>query len=265
LWDQLGGQLGDQLGFQLRDQLRGQLGGQIGVQIGVQLRDQLGGQLAYDTLWFAGGSEFYWIALYKFAQKIGVEYTDEQSAALEAWSDYARLCGPLYPYDGVAFVSKRPELLAFDDQQRLHSEIGPAMRFSSGYSLHAWHGVRVPSKWIDERDHMDPAEVLACENVEQRAAGMEIVGWSKAIDLLQCKVIDSDPDPDHGDLIELTLPGLSEPGRFLRAYCPRNGQIVEGVPYVSDIDSRPINTVKAAQAWSFGVATDAFTYPTAVS
>ena len=42
------------------------------------------------------------------------------------------------------------------------------------------------------------------------------------LDVLDAKVIDSDPDPDHGDLIELTLPGLPEPGLFLRAYCKRN-------------------------------------------
>jgi hypothetical protein len=66
-------------------------------------------------------------------------------------------------------------------------------------------------------------------------------------------------------LIELKLPGLPEPGRFLRAYCPRNGLICEGVPRVSDIDGMPINTVKAAQAWSFGMAETEFEYPEYVS
>jgi len=34
--------------------------------------------------------------------------------------------------------------------------------------------------------------------------------------------------------------------------CPRNGEIFEGVPFVSDIDGLPINTALAAQAWRIG-------------
>jgi hypothetical protein len=123
----------------------------------------------------------------------------------------------------------------------------------------------VPGEWIEQRDTIDPAEILKSENVEQRAAGAAIVGWQRMMDALDCKVIDSDPDPDHGDLIEMTLPGLPEPGRFLRAYCPRNGLIAEGVPRVSDIDGKPVDTVRAAQAWSWGKPEAEFQYPDFVS
>jgi len=71
---------------------------------------------------------------------------------------------------------------------------------------------------------------------------------------LDYKVIDSDPDPSHGELIDLALPGLPEPGRFLKAKCPRNGLICEGVP-------RNIKTVLAAQAWRVGLEPHEFSYP----
>jgi hypothetical protein len=71
---------------------------------------------------------------------------------------------------------------------------------------------------------------------------------------LSSKLIDHDPDPSHGDLIDLRLPGLDEPGRFLKAECPRNGTIVEGVP-------RNINTVLEAQAWRVGLTPSEFLYP----
>ena len=194
-----------------------------------------------------------------------MKYTSEQSQALNAWERYAEVCGPMYPYECHAFVSRRPTVLRFDDEQRLHSETGPAMQFASGYSIYAWNGTRVPSEWIENRETLDPNEVLRCENVEQRAVGMAIVGWAKALDILPHRIIDSDPNPDHGDLLEVTLDGLNEPGLFLRAYCPRNGLIVEGVPKVSDIDNKPLNTVKAAQAWSFGMTEAEFEYPDFVS
>ena len=59
----------------------------------------------------------------------------------------------------------------------------------------------------------------------------------------------------HGELIELRLDGLPEPGRFLKAECPRNGTIVEGVPPT-------IDTVLAAQAWRVGLEPHEFAYPT---
>lgn len=182
-----------------------------------------------------------------------------------SWEQAAIHGGFRVMHDEFCMVSDFPEVLRVDDNNQPHCEDGPSHRWRDGWSLYHWHGVRVPDHWIEDRANLDPAEVLAHENVEARAAGMEIVGWARALDLLDARVIDSDPDPDHGDLIELTLPGLDEPGRFLRAYCPRNGLIVEGVPRVSDIDGKPIDTVKAAQAWSFGMSEDEFAYPTQVS
>jgi len=71
---------------------------------------------------------------------------------------------------------------------------------------------------------------------------------------LDYKIVDADPDPSHGELIELRLEGLPKPGRFLKAECPRNGIIVEGVP-------PEIKTVKAAQAWRVGLKPSEFSYP----
>ena len=68
------------------------------------------------------------------------------------------------------------------------------------------------------------------------------------------KLIDADPDPSHGELIEIRLEGLPRPGRFLKAECPRNGTIVEGVP-------PEINSVLAAQAWRVGLEPHEFSYP----
>jgi hypothetical protein len=78
---------------------------------------------------------------------------------------------------------------------------------------------------------------------------------------LKRKIIDGDPDSDLGALIELTLPGLPEPGRFLQAKCPRNGCIAEGIPRISDIDGKPIETALQAQAWRVGLTESEYRHP----
>lgn len=81
------------------------------------------------------------------------------------------------------------------------------------------------------------------------------------LSVLNQRIINDSGDEDIGSLIELTLPGLDEPGRFLKARCPRNGLIVEGVPRVSDIDGLPIETALAAQAWRIGDPQSEYQHP----
>ena len=164
-------------------------------------------------------------------------------------------------HEDFCIVSDFPERILVDEQNRPHCENGPSHRWRDGWSLYHWHGVKVPAHWIEDRANLDPNEVIKCENVEQRAAGAEIVGWPKMLDVLKVTVINDSGNEDIGQLIELKLPGLNNPGRFLKARCPRNGIIVEGVPYESDIDGLPINTALAAQAWRIGDAQSEYIHP----
>lgn len=259
LWDQLGDQLRDQLGVQLVDQLGDQLWGQLEDQ----LRDRLEGQLEFNQTYFWSGQDAPWLAFYDFGRKIGVEYTQEANEHLDAYIECAHTCGWLYLYPDLAVICGRPEEIHFDTERRLHCETGTAIKFRDGWSVSAWHGVRVPCHWIAEKDTIDPSEIIQTENVEQRAAGAAIVGWNRMLTVLNETVIDDSGDPDIGALIELTLPGLDEPGRFLKAECPRNGTIVEGVPRVSEIDDLPIETAIAAQAWRIGDTQSEYEHPPA--
>ncbi len=254
LWDQLWHQIRNQLRNQLVDQLRNQLGEQLDGQLEEQLEEQLRSQI-YETTWFAGGSEVYWVAFCKFCEQIGCILNN--SDWLLSWDKYSETCGALYPYKEIAFVSRRPTKLHFNQQRVLHCENGPAMAFGDGFSIHAWNGTRVPSHWIEAPEKVDPTEILKTKNVEQRAAGVAIVGMERMLDKLDHKVIDSDTNPEHGDLIEVKLPDLPRPGVYLRAYCPRNGRIMEAVN-PAEMDEM---TVKAAQAWRLGIPTPEFTYP----
>jgi hypothetical protein len=184
-----------------------------------------------------------------------VKLKDETDKRLGIMERIAEQCEWWWPCENIVVASEKPISIRWDDQRRLHAEDRPAVEYSDGYSLFAWHGVRLPERWVLERETIDPSEIIRHENVEQRAAGAACIGWPRMLSALDFKIIDSDPDPSHGELIDLTLPGLPTPGRFLKAECPRNGIIVEGVP-------REIKTVIAAQAWRVGLEPSEFSYPT---
>lgn len=215
----------------------------------------------HQTPWVVGSWDSFWLSYYDAAQKLGVEYPENIERHFKAYTEYSQSGGVAFCYEDVAFVCDRPNKIEFDELNRLHCENGAAVSWVDGLALYSWHGVNVPDHWIENRDTVDPLEIIKTTNVEQRAAGCAIVGWPKLLGHLNCKVIDGDPNSDMGALIELTMPGLSEPGRFLQAKCPRNGTIVEGVPRTSDIDNLPIDTALAAQAWRVGDPQSEYAHP----
>jgi len=194
-----------------------------------------------------------------FRDVLGLEL--ESHDAYYCWEQAAIHGGFRVMHDEFCMVCDFPEVLLKDENNQPHCETGPSHRWRDGWALYHWHGVRVPENWIKNRANLDPVEVLKADNVEQRAAGMAIVGWDKAAKVLNRKIIDGDPETDIGALVELTMPGLPEPGRFLMARCPRNGTICEGVPRISDIDDLPIDTVIAAQAWRVGDPQSEYQHP----
>ena len=276
LWDQLSDQLGNHLRFQLGNHVRSQLQEQLKDQIWDQLRDHMSDQLQnqlWNQLWvhlrkeldsqqiwnpnfLCGSQELYWIAWAEFAIHIGVTFPSNLTRRLDIIRRISTQCEWWWAYENMVIVSQRPLYVKFDDRQRLHCETGKSVEYADGTGISTWHGVSIPDNWVSERATIDPVEILKCANVEQRAAGIACVGMARAMDTLGYQVIDSDPDASHGELIEISGEklGLPEPGRFLRAECPRNGYIVEGVPL-------EVKTVRQAQAWRVGLVEQDFEYP----
>ena len=166
------------------------------------------------------------------------------------------------PYKNICFASERHNICRLNENGVIHCENGPAIAYPDGFEIYAWNGTRIPKEWVTNRDTIDPAVILAATNVEQRAAGAACIGWARIAEKLDRKIINGDPESDIGALVEMTLPGLPEPGRFLMAKCPRNGTICEGVPTVSDIDDLPIQTAIAAQAWRDCLPASEYVHPT---
>jgi hypothetical protein len=183
---------------------------------------------------------------------IGLRLPEHEAYAY--WEQAAIHGGFRVMHSEFCIVSDFPEFIHVDENNEPHCETGPSHRWRDGWELYHWHGVRVPGHWIMSPENVDPAEILGTREVEVRAAGISIVGMARMLDRLDHEIIDSDPDPLHGDLISVTIPDLPEPVRYLSAHCPRNGRIMEAVP-------NNITSVIGAQAWRVGIPVSEFQYP----
>jgi hypothetical protein len=224
---QLVGQLESQLGSQLWIQLGSQLRSQLGSQLWSQLDSQLRSQRIYEGNYLWGAHDLYWIAFYRFCQRIGVNYGDA-AKTLDTMEAISSQCEWWWPYEGVVIASERPASVKWDDEQRLHSENGPAVEYADGYSLSAWHGQVIPGEWVTGNP---PAarDALHWENMDQRAAACEIVGWHNILEQLDAKVIDDSQNPIWGRLVEVDLPDSGRE-RFLDAMCGTGRRFALPVP-----------------------------------
>ena len=189
---------------------------------------------------------------------LGLKLTSH--AAYSHWEQAAIHGGFRVMHEEFCLVSDFPEVLRVDDQNRPHCETGPSHRWRDGWALYHLWGIKVPAEWIENRDTIDPSEILKSPNVEQRAVGMRFLG-ARMISALKPRILDGDPNSEMGALVEVRLDGFPEPGRYLQAKCPRNNQIFEGVPRVSDVDGLPIETALHAQAWRVGDPLSEYVHP----
>ena len=244
LWGQLCGQLRGQLSGQLWGQLRGQLSGQLSGQLCGQLRGQLSGQL-FQSLWMAGGCDGPWLAFYEGGRMAGADYPAALNKHFDAYLKYASTCGIAFCYPKIAFVSDRPTKLSFDENRLLHCENGPAIEFPDGWSVYAWRGIRVPDEWIKSPKSLTPEIALNHENIEQRRAACEIIGWDNILTELNAEIIDADPEPEIGELVEVEIPDIGRE-KFLRVTCGTGRRFALPVP-------PEMNTALEANSWTYGV------------
>ena len=133
-------------------------------------------------------------------------------------------------HEDFCIVSDFPEILKVDEQNRPHCENGPSHRWRDGWELYYWHGVRIPNNWIKDKSSLDAKTALTWENIEQRRAALEIVGWHNVLTELDAKVIDKDGDPEIGTLLEVQLPDLEVKTKILHAKCGTGREFAMPVP-----------------------------------
>ncbi len=240
--------------------LDSQLRSQLYSQLDSQLRSQLDSQLDKLQPYFASnrwGAQHWcaWEAFYLFGHEIGVKYRAEDIALLQEWGRLSGSIGWWAPWDGICFVSDRPRVVKFDNERRLHSETGKAVEYSDGWGVSSWHGTRIPDEWLANKKSLSAKQALTWENIEQRRAALEIIGWHNVLRELKAKVVDEHPDPLCGALVEVQLPDLDRKSRFIHAQCGTKREFAIGVP-------PEMQTVVQAQAWLTGLPESEFQFPT---
>lgn len=182
---------------------------------------------------------------------LGLELREHEG--YKFWEEAAINGGFRVMHKEFCIVSDFPEVLRVDAENRPHCETGPSHRWSDGWSLYHWHGVKVPAEWIEDRASLTPQIALTWDNIEQRRAACEILGWGAILTALDARTIDADADPQIGELVEVTIPDSGRE-RFLRVRCGTGREFALPVP-------PNMRTALEAQAWTWGHDTDSFTRP----
>jgi hypothetical protein len=156
-------------------------------------------------------------------------------------------------HEEFCMVSDFPEFIKIDNENRPHCENGPSHRWRDGWSLYHWHGRSIPSEWIENKSSLTAEVALTWKNVEQRRAACEILGWSNILAALDAKIINTDGDPEIGELVEVTIPEIGRE-RFLRVRCGTGREFALPVP-------PNMKTAIEAQAWTWGLDKKDFTKP----
>ena len=156
----------------------------------------------------------------------------------------ACLCGDVWWHENVLALSDRPKEIHRDAEGRFHNDKGSSVLYRDGWGLYYWHGVAIPHEWVTGSPP-SAAEALTWENMEQRRAACEIIGWKRILEELDAKVIDEDDDPEIGTLLEADIP---VPGRvrFLKVRCGTGREFVLPVP-------PHLETALQANAWTWDV------------
>lgn len=162
------------------------------------------------------------------------------------WHDAGVNGGYRVMHEDFCIVSDFPETIKIDEENRPHCEDGPSHRWRDGVEIYHWHGVNVPGEWLDGSKTLTPEKALTWENVEQRRAACEILGWHNVLEhpSLNPKVIDKDM-PHIGTLLQVDLPDA--PGQWFLKYQCGTGRF-----FAESVNNKEFDTALKANAGGNG-------------
>ena len=111
---------------------------------------------------------------------------------IDARLELARSAGPWWALDGLAIVSERPLVAHTDDRGRLHAEHGPALAWSDGLEVWAWHGVAVDRGTVMAPESITVKAIDAERNIERRRVLVERFGEERLVREGGAKLVDQD-------------------------------------------------------------------------
>jgi hypothetical protein len=193
-----------------------------------------------------GSHDAAWLGFYQyFLEVLKIEACEK----LIPLMDLSKEGGWFYPYKNICVITERPSEIHMDGN-RIHKDGGPAIRYPDGFSVWALHGVRVP-EWLatTEASKLNPKEIMALPNAEQRKEGIRKAGIDRFKDTLKVEVIDTFKDYELWTF-EFENRRI---GPYLKMVNPSTKQIhVEGVGTANGGIDTSIKTCQEALAWRGG-------------
>ncbi|MBD2006834.1 MULTISPECIES: DUF6745 domain-containing protein [Cyanophyceae] len=220
LWDKLMGQLWEKMRSyfeteELHTHLHNQVSSKIGMELGFEL--SIFGYCLDIEEWSSSGV---FIEFCVFV--LNLNCTEN----LKEWIVFQSIvknCGWIYPYEKIAIICDRPRVLSLDNQQRLHAEGSPAIQFADGYSLYAYHGVRLPEKYgTVHPNQWQPQWLLEENNAELRQVLIQGIGYERIAQELGAIELDS---YQEYSLLKIDIDVDVEPISLLKMTCPSTGFI----------------------------------------
>ncbi|GAA3219138.1 DUF6745 domain-containing protein [Nonomuraea helvata] len=222
LWDETGGRLWPQVNRLVND-IRREIAELGGEELRQATLDAVLGQ--HDAPWLSA-----------FEGLDGLKRTAERA-------------GWWWPFERLAIITERPVELHLDDLGRLHRADGPAMSYSDGFTLHAWHGMPVPADFGAAMSDLTVERIREEANAELRRAMLEHFGLDRYLAESGAKPVHSDetgvlwrvelPDDEPLAMVEV-VNSTPEPDGTSRTY------FLRVPPWV--------RRAREGVAWTFGVA-----------
>ena len=155
-----------------------------------------------------------------------------------------------WPHRDFVMVRNRPNAINRDDQGRLHSVAGPAIRWRDGWALYFVHGIRVPTTVVESPETLTIHDIQGEQNVEVRRVMIERFGHERYIRESGAKLVHRD---DWGTLWHAEVPG-DEPLVMVEVVnaTPEPGTVDVFKTYFLRVPPT-MRRAKEAVAWSFGM------------
>ncbi|MEO3871703.1 DUF6745 domain-containing protein [Nonomuraea sp. B12E4] len=168
---------------------------------------------------------------------------------LDGLKRVAERAGWWWPFERLAIVTERPAELHLDELGRLHRAGGPAVAYSDGFGLHAWHGMPVPADFVASMGDLTPERIRAESNAELRRVMLEHFGLDRYLAASGARPVHADetgklwrvelPDDEPLVMVEV-VNSTPEPDGTRRTY------FLRVPPWV--------RRAREGVAWTFGVA-----------
>lgn len=224
LSEQVDSHLREQLEEQLIDSLWEQLYSQFWLPLENQLKKQFGTKkpkISFDL------HQFRYACYFDFAQKIGVNFNETDYSIYTQFFENISL---YLAYENLAIIIERPIDVHWNEEGKLHAEGKPAIRFRDGFSIYAYDGTILPSKygklplsqWSSKwlRGEKDSELIPPIEKWQQVCLSTESINSKKAIQAV--KEIYQFMDYDEPEILFFDSPGaafhkINSEEDFLRA------------------------------------------------